>query len=56
VEIITTTDAPELIADDEPEDSVVLLFPSDNAKEMTSMSEAELKAIKKVVLIDCTWN
>ena len=35
VEIVSTTDAPELRSDSEPEDSVVLLFPSDTAKEMT---------------------
>jgi len=56
VEILDTTDAPELRADTEPEDSVVLLFPSDSATEMTKMTETELKAIKKVVLIDSTWN
>jgi DTW domain-containing protein YfiP len=33
-----------------------LLFPSENAKDVTQLSEAELKAIKKVVLIDSTWN
>ncbi len=41
---------------DEPYDSVVLLFPADDAKDISTMSEDELKAIKKVVLIDCTWN
>jgi DTW domain-containing protein YfiP len=56
VEIVSTTEAPELRRDEEPFDSVVLLFPSDNATEMTQMSEEELKAIKKVVLIDSTWN
>lgn len=56
VEIVSTTDAPVLRGDEEPEDSVVLLFPSDSAKEMTKMTEQELKAIKKVVLIDSTWN
>ena len=56
VEIVSTTDAPVLREEGEPEDSVVLLFPSENAKEMTQLSEAELKAIKRVVLIDSTWN
>jgi DTW domain-containing protein YfiP len=37
-------------------DSVVLLFPSDDAKDICLMSKEELLAIKKVVLIDCTWN
>jgi hypothetical protein len=35
VEIVSATEAPELRSDSEPEDSVVLLFPSDTAKEMT---------------------
>ena len=39
VEIINTTEVPELRAENEPEDSVVLLFPSAYATEMTQMSE-----------------
>jgi DTW domain-containing protein YfiP len=35
---------------------VVLLFPSADAKDILSMSNEELMKIKKVVLIDCTWN
>jgi DTW domain-containing protein YfiP len=34
----------------------VLLFPSEDAKDIVAMSEDELKLIKRVVLIDCTWN
>lgn len=37
-------------------DEVVLLFPSEDAVEVTSMKEEELKKIKRVMLIDCTWN
>ena len=37
-------------------DSVVLLFPTDDAKEVISMTEEELAKIKRVVIIDCTWN
>lgn len=47
---------PEIRRDDEPYDSVVLLFPSSDAVDVHTMSENELKAIKRVVLIDCTWN
>jgi DTW domain-containing protein YfiP len=45
-----------LIQEGEPKDSVVLLFPTDDAKSLTEMSDEELHAIKRVVLIDCTWN
>ncbi len=41
---------------DELYDEVVLLFPSDDAKDVATMSHEELKLIKRVVLIDCTWN
>lgn len=37
-------------------DSVVLLFPTDDAKDVTALSEEELAKIEKVVIIDCTWN
>lgn len=42
--------------EEEPYDSVVLLFPSEDAKDINTMSIDELKKIKRVVLIDCTWN
>ena len=45
-----------MIKDDEPYDSVVLLFPTDDAKSLTDMKPEELQAIKKVIIIDCTWN
>ena len=35
--------------------SVVLMFPADDATEVTKMSDEELKKIKKVVLIDSIW-
>lgn len=37
-------------------DSVVLMFPSDDAKNITDMSKEELLKIKKVILIDSTWS
>ena len=39
----------------EPHDSVVLLFPTDDAKNLIEMPEEELNAIKHVVIIDSTW-
>eukprot|EP00347_Sterkiella_histriomuscorum_P007246 403349699 len=46
----------ELRGDDEDYDSVVLLFPTEDAIEVTSMNAEELAKIKKVVIIDCTWH
>lgn len=53
---MTTYEAPELRKPEDSYDSVVLLFPGDGAKEITELSTDELKAIKKVVLIDSTWS
>ena len=47
---------PILRKSDEPFDSVVLLFPTDDAKSLTEMKSEELEAIKRVIIIDCTWN
>jgi len=33
-----------------------MLFPADNAKEMSELTENELKQIKRVVVIDSTWS
>lgn len=49
-------DVPTLIEEGAPYDSVVLLFPTDDAKNLTEMSEEELKGIKKLIIIDSTWN
>lgn len=56
VEIVHEMFIPEIRHAEESYDSVVLLFPSKDAVEVSKMSEEELKAIKRVVLIDCTWN
>lgn len=53
VEILSTTEVP---AFKEPTDEIVLLFPGDDAKQMTQLTEEELKKIKRVVLIDSTWS
>jgi hypothetical protein len=47
---------PELRTSEDSYDSVVLLFPAPDAVDVNSLSEQELKAIKKLVIIDCTWN
>lgn len=61
VEILHTIDVPEqrtaeYAGEDDDPDSVVLMFPSDNAQEITTMTAEEVKKIKKVVLIDSTWS
>ncbi|CDW75755.1 UNKNOWN [Stylonychia lemnae] len=56
VQIVHEMDISSLRDDDEDYDSVVLLFPTDDAQEVIKMSEEELAKIKKVVIIDCTWN
>ena len=56
IKLLSTVDAPVIREPEDSYDSVVLLFPGEYAKEMTELSEAELKAIKKVVIIDSTWN
>jgi len=56
VEIKHEMEISPIRSDEEPFDSVVLLFPADDAKDISKMSYEELNAIKRVVLIDCTWN
>lgn len=53
VTILSTTEVP---AFEEPDDEIVLLFPGDNAQQMTELQPAELDKIKRVVLIDSTWS
>lgn len=64
VEIIHTIEVPETVRrgkDDEKAeefdpDSVVLMFPSDTAVEISTMKPEELQKIKRVILIDSTWD
>jgi DTW domain-containing protein YfiP len=57
VEIIhTVEDIPTLLEEGDSYDSTVLLFPAEDAKDVSALSETELKAIKRVVLIDSTWS
>lgn len=44
------------VQDGDDKDSVVLMFPSEDAQEISSMTTDELKKIKRVVLIDSTWS
>lgn len=53
VEILSTTEVPKFT---EAQDEIVLLFPGDEAVQMTDLSMAELQKIKRVVLIDSTWS
>lgn len=57
VEILHTIEVPDQYVNygDDP-DSVVLMFPSEEAVEITKMSSEELLKIKKVILIDSTWS
>ena len=55
VDIKHELDVSPIRGEDDSYDSVVLLFPTDDAQSLTEMSEKELHAIKRVVLIDCTW-
>jgi DTW domain-containing protein YfiP len=61
VEILHTVDVPEqrtpkYAGENDDYDSVVLMFPSDDATEISSMSKEECSKIKKVILIDSTWS
>ncbi len=53
VDVLSTTEVPEF---SESHDEIVLLFPGDDACQMTDLTEDELKKIKRVVLIDSTWS
>jgi len=53
VDVHSTTEVPEF---SESHDEIVLLFPGDEACQMTDLTEDELKKIKRVVLIDSTWS
>ena len=52
VEIVHTIDVPEHLS----ETNTVLMFPSDEATEITDMTKEELAKIERVVLIDSTWS
>ena len=55
VEIKHELEVSPILKEGEPFDSVVLLFPTDDATSLNEMPEEELNAIKHVVIIDCTW-
>ena len=56
VEILHTIEVPELLKEGEDPESVVLMFPSEHATEISTMSKEDLTKIKRVVLIDSTWS
>jgi hypothetical protein len=56
VEIRHELEIQPFLKEGDPFDSVVLLFPTDDAISLIEMSDEELHAIKHVVLIDSTWH
>ena len=55
VDYVSSAEAPDLLADGSDPNDIAVLFPSEDAVEVTEMSEAELRSLKRVVLIDSTW-
>lgn len=55
VDFVSAVDAPDFLADGSTSDQVAVLFPGDGATEVTSMSEEELRNLKRVIIIDSTW-
>ena len=55
VDFISSVDAPDFLADGTDPKDIAVLFPSEDATEVTSMSEAELRSLKRVIIIDSTW-
>ena len=55
VDFVSAVDAPDFLADGSTSDQVAVLFPGESAVEVTDMSEAELRNLKRVIIIDSTW-
>ena len=57
VEILHEIEIPEeVIGKDKERGEVVLMFPSEQAKDISAMTKEELLKIKRVILIDSTWS
>ena len=56
VELRHELEVEPILKEGETYDEVVLLFPSDDASDVATMSHEELNKIKRVVLIDSTWH
>ena len=56
VDFVSSAEAPDLLADGSDPRDIAVLFPSEDAVEVTEMSESELRSLKRVVIIDSTWN
>ena len=56
VDYVSSAEAPDFLTDGTDPNDIAVLFPSEDAVEVTEMSEAELRSLKRVVLIDSTWN
>ena len=55
VDFVISEEVPDFLADGSKQDEVAVLFPGENAVEVTDMSEEELRKLKRVVIIDSTW-
>ena len=57
IEILHEVEIPsKVLADQKEKGEVVLMFPSDEAKDISAMTQEELLKIKRVILIDSTWS
>ena len=56
VDFVSSAEAPDFLADGTDPKDIAILFPSEDATEVTAMTEEELRSLKRVVLIDSTWN
>jgi len=55
VDFVSSADAPDFLADGSLPHEVAVLFPGEGAIEVTDMTEAELRQLKRVIIIDSTW-
>ena len=57
VDFLPAVEAPDLLKDSDLDvDQVAILFPGENATEVTELSGEQLARLKRVVIIDSTWN
>lgn len=57
MEIVHAVEFPEDVVNQYKEPGeVVLMFPSEEAQDISAMSKEELQKIKRVILIDSTWS
>ena len=56
VDFITNIEAPNFLEDGTDPKDIAVLFPSDDAIEVTDITQEELRSLKRVIIIDSTWN